>query len=246
MNFKLNGFIFTAMFAAVGMITVTGTASAQDIPGEFFAANNSNTQTQVSRTIGSFSGTDFSNPNAQGTLFLPEGGFVNFWEERSSQALSGGNSLGSTAGYVGSGSDPAIVTTLTGLDAGTYDVEYIFVVPFGNEAQYQAGFSSTSTSSLLPTANFGGDTNPLSNRYLGASVPGASFLNVFGSPLGNTSVGADGTLSVYTEIDTTAFQNNNAGFVGLSLVQTSTAVPEPSSFALLGLLGGLGLIRRRR
>lgn len=39
---------------------------------------------------------------------------------------------------------------------------------------------------------------------------------------------------------------NNTLFVGLSLVQTSAAVPEPSSLALLGLFGGLGLIRRRR
>ena len=83
-----------------------------------------------------------------------------------------------------------------------------------------------------------------SNRYLDVS----SNFDVFGSLIGNTSVGADGELSVFTEIDQSLFQNNNVAFAGLSLVQTSSApaVPEPSSLALLGLVSGLGLMRRRR
>ena len=36
MNFKLNGLV-TAMVVAVGMTTFVGTASAQGIPGTFFA-----------------------------------------------------------------------------------------------------------------------------------------------------------------------------------------------------------------
>ena len=57
---------------------------------------------------------------------------------------------------------------------------------------------------------------------------------------------ADGQLQVFTEDLGIGVANNNlTAFAGLSLVQTS-AVPEPSSLALLGLFGGLGLIRRRR
>ena len=60
-------------------------------------------------------------------------------------------------------------------------------------------------------------------------------------------MGADGVLRVYTDTDQPGSANLNLNsFAGLSLVQTSSAVPEPGSLALLGLFGGLGLIRRRR
>ena len=35
MKYKLNGFIFTAIVAAAGLISIAGTASAQTIPGTY-------------------------------------------------------------------------------------------------------------------------------------------------------------------------------------------------------------------
>ena len=136
--------------------------------------------------------------------------------------------------------DPAIVTTLTGLDAGEYDVHFIYAASFGNSnLQYQTGFSATGTSRIADAtaANLVGGVD--------LDEPVSGTLAVFSSLIGNTSVGADGELSVYTDLDGGFFNFNNSAFLGLSLVQTA-AIPEPSSIALLGLFGGLGLIRRRR
>ena len=262
MNFKLNGLV-TAMVVAVGMTTFVGTASAQGIPGTFFAIDgveafdedgnnvNGNTETQVDRGIVGTTGigTRFSSTNSNGTEF--PNGFLNFWEERAWILTDNGTEL-TGLGFTGivfppnpatpqEDTDPAIVTTLTGLDAGEYDVHFIYAASLGNSnLQYQTGFSATGTSRIAD-ANF---ANLVSGVDLDEPVVGT--LAVFSSLIGNTSVGADGELSVYTDLDEGVFNFNNSAFLGLSLVQTSSAVPEPSSIALLGLFGGLGLIRRRR
>ena len=91
MNFKLNGLV-TAMVVAVGMTTFVGTASAQGIPGTFFAIDgveafdedgnnvNGNTETQVDRGIVGTAGigTRFSSTDSNGTEF--PNGFLNFWD----------------------------------------------------------------------------------------------------------------------------------------------------------------------
>ena len=259
MNFKLNGFVFGAMVAAVGMVTIAGTASAQSIfgdsiPGTFFAINDDNTETQEGRILGNGLdlGTRFSSPSVNFGTEFPFG-TVNFWQQRGT-VLTGGNSAGSELSFTGTNVDPAIVTTLTDLEAGTYEVEFIFLATRGNNNfQYRTGFEADSTSQILDTFDFTDNGGLVATEYQDVGVSGFvdGTLNVnvqaFGSFIGETTVGADGVLRVYTDTGQPSSGNRNlSSFAGLSLVQTSSAVPEPSSLALLGLFGGLGLIRRRR
>ena len=235
MNFKLNGLV-TAMVVAVGMTTFVGTASAQGIPGTFFAIDGieafldedgnvsgntetGNTETQVDRAV---VGTRFSSTNSGGNEF--PNGFLNFWEEREWRLTENGTVL-TTLGYTGNvftetDTDPAIVTTLTGLAAGEYEVNFIFAgalrTPDAPRLQYLHGFSSTDTSQIA--------TSTADNQLDGVSLVVPSDINgtlqVFSSLIGNTSVGADGELRVYTELDPNATPSapNFTAFLGLSIV----------------------------
>ena len=257
MSYKLNGFMFTAMFAAVGMLAVAGTTFAQTIPGTFVGINDTNTETQEDRgTVGTttttFIGTRFSSTLSGGSEFPPTAGFVGFWEERTVELSVNNGPIFNSLGYTGVSGDPAIVTTLEGLQQGTYDVELIYVAVTGQGTlPYATGFSATSTSQVLPAQPTGGATlfsgvDLFFGNADGTPLPGAqTSFSVFGSPIGNATVGADGQLQVFTEDLGFPTNTNFSAIAGLSLVQTS-AVPEPSSLALLGLFGGLGLIRRRR
>ena len=249
MNFQLNGLV-TAMVVAVGMATFVGTASAQGIPGTFFPidgsdafeAGNTNTVAQVDRgTAGStFIGTRFSSTNPGGNEF--PNGFLDFWEERAWILTENGTEL-TALGYTGIAfpptdpqqpdefqTDPAIVTTLTGLDAGAYEVHFSFAgalrTPDDPRLQYQTGFSATSTSQIAAATS----ANRLNDVDLVEPINGT--LQVFSSLIGDTSVGPDGELRVYTDLDPFAGpgpasgpNDNNTAFLGLSLVQaTATTV----------------------
>ena len=233
MNFKLNGLV-TAMVVAVGMTTFVGTASAQGIPGTFFAidgvdafeAGNTNTETQVDRGTGI--GTRFSSTNSNGTEF--PNGFLNFWEERDWILTDTGTGTElTTLGYTGiafppnpatpqEDTDPAIVTTLTGLAAGEYEVNFIFAgalrTPDAPRLQYLHGFSPTDTSQIATSTA----DNQLDGVDLDEPINGT--LQVFSSLIGTTTVGADGELRVYTDLDPNAEPGapNFTAFLGLSIV----------------------------
>ena len=257
MSYKLSRLIFTALVAAVGVIAIAGSASAQSIPGTFFGITNTNTGlqeeiTRVSLATGEPVGTRFSSTVSGGTEFLDGGGFAALWEQRTVELSEGGNPLFNSLGYTGVGGDLPIVTTLTGLQQGTYDVEFIYISGTGvGDQQYATGFSAASTSQVAGTVGANSATRYLDVDHFfgdaaGSSLATQSTFGVFGSLIGNATVGSDGVLQVFSEDLGVGVANNNlTAFAGLSLVQTS-AVPEPSSLALLGLFAGVGLIRRRR
>ena len=244
MNFKLNGLV-TAMVVAVGMTAFVGTAPAQGVPAEpsgtFFAidgvdafdadGNNvsSNTETQVDRgTVGNtMVGTRFSSENTCGTEF--PNGFLNFWEERTWRLEEEDGTVLTTLGFTGivfepdpatpqEDTDPAIVTTLTGLDAGAYEVNFIFAgalrTPDAPRLQYLHGFSPTDTSQIA--------TSTADNQLDGVELTELPFgtLQVFSSLIGTTTVGADGELSVYIDLDPNANPGapNASAYLGLSIV----------------------------
>lgn len=247
MNFKLNGLV-TAMVVAVGMTTFVGTASAQGIPGTFFAIDGveafldedgnvsgntetGNTETQVDReTVGStFIGTRFSSTSPNDGTEFPNG-FLNFWEERAWILTDNGTEL-TGLGFTGivfppnpatpqEDTDPAIVTTLTGLAAGEYEVNFIFAgalrTPDAPRLQYLHGFSPTDTSQIATSTA----DNQLGGVDLTVPLDINGTLQVFSSLIGTTSVGADGELRVYTELDPNATPSapNFSAFLGLSIV----------------------------
>ena len=257
MSYKLNRLIFTALVAAVGVIAIAGSASAQSIPGTFFGITNTNTGlqeeiTRVSLTTGEPVGTRFSSTVSGGTEFLDGGGFAALWEQRTVELSEDGNPPFNSLGYTGTGDDLPIVTTLTGLQQGTYDVEFIYISGTGaGDLQYATGFSAASTSQVAGTlgansATRYSDVDHFFGDAAGISLGTQTTFGVFGSLIGNATVGSDGMLQVFSEdLGVDVANNNFTAFAGLSLVQTS-AVPEPSSLALLGWFAGVGLIRRRR
>lgn len=242
MHYNLRIFKFVAMLVIVVAAMSGGTASAQvpnDIP-----------------IPGLFVGIDTNNTVAQdgGGAFSSEFGFSNTWRD-SSGTFTGntgdsfvfdgnGNSSSpsGTGGFLGAtdaalGPDVPIVTTVSGLEAGTYEVRFIFTGVFGNtDFQYATGFAADSTAQIANTADA---------EFYGAVGTNLGFTGAYGSLIGSTTVGADGELEVFTNILPDAFQNQNIGYNGLSLVQTS-AVPEPGSLTLLLSLGSVALLRRRR
>ena len=239
--------------ACVGMMTA-GTASAQAIPGTFFAVNSSNTELQ------------------DGGAFSDVFGFNGLWSDRSGlfnigttfdihqldgNGNSGDGSGGAGGGFLGNASggvaDGSIVTSLSGLAAGDYEVRFIYSsLANANNIQYATGFSADNTTQIQDALNngagFQAGSEPFAERYndVGFVNPSSSNLTVNGSLIGTTTVTAGEDLQIFTDNLADVFQGQQNALQGFSVVLVSSAVPEPSSLALLGLASGLGLLRRRR
>ena len=241
MHYSLRNFKFVAMLAIVVAAISGGTASAQvpnnnAIPGLFVGADTTNTEAQAGGAFSSQFGFSNTWRDSSGNFAGNTGDtFVFDGNGNSSSPTGTGGFLGATDAALGP--DVPIVTTVTGLAAGTYEVRWVFTGVFGNtDFQYATGFAADSTAQIANTADA---------EFYGAVGTTLGFTGAYGSLIGSTTVGTDGQLEVFTNILPDAFQNQNVGYNGLSLVQTS-AVPEPGSLALLLGLGGLGLLRRRR
>ena len=229
---KFSGLICIALL-------MTGTTHAQSIPGTYFGIDNSNTELQVPNpgvVDGVPIGTRFSTLASGGTEFLDAGGFVPLWEERVAELSENGNPPFNTLGFTGNSGDLAIVTTLTGVEPGNYDVEFIFVGGFGfDNLQYQTGFAADTTTPILDTFDFGMTGAPVANRYQSVNVEfsaAAGTFDVFGSPIGRATVGAGGELTVYTDLRDVMPSLNFSAFTGLALIPVPVTVTTASEFTV--------------
>ena len=214
-----------AVVAAFGLM-MSETATAQSITGTdtFVGINETNTSPQPDET-----GTNFSSPfNAAGR-----------WSSASSQLTlvdSDGVVVPGAGNFEANATDVDLTTTLSGLADGTYEIGLVYGSAFG-PPNYSANLNGGSDITLGSAAD---SIEPDFDYEI-------SFISAFRTILGTATVsgGNDIEINIETDPDSTSTNRNTLNGVTFELVGGST-VPEPSSLALLGLGGLVGLTRRRR
>ncbi len=210
--------------------------------------------TPASQAALTFVDADFStNTTGQATPITEVEAANDLWRSRPS---FGTNGIFEADGNAGAEDAPELVTQIAGLNPGqTYRV-WVNFYDVDNDANQnwgiQAGFSSGSLTAFSDSDGPGGP-NPIpgsvdsvlasSFSYEGTAPSfddgGGRLLNA--GYLG-TAVAVGGEISVFIDdLDTGVTSNNRAWYDGVSY----EVVPEPT-VALLGGLGLLGLLRRRR
>ena len=220
-----------AVVAAFGLM-MSETATAQSITGTdtFVGINEGNTDPQ-----GIPGGTFTSPTNGFGLWSSNQENFLNL-RDSTNTVLTG------TAGLEANNGDTNIVTTLSGLADGTYEIGIVYgSASPGNPLFFNAGLAGQAQVAL---AQDPGDSIATSGFQY---APGFTFITPFRTILGTAVVsgGNDIEIEINTGGNDTGNFRSALNGVTFELVGGST-VPEPSSLALLGLGGLVGLTRRRR
>lgn len=164
------------------------------------------------------------------------------WDLRSGATIgNSGTALQANVSVVGS--TPQLTTQITSLANGTYDIWVFFWDPIANNQwNIDAGLSPSSlTTYSVDGAGVTSSTVQASTLSFSTTVmTTGGGGELWGVKLGSVAV-SGGTVNVYVDksVGTTAGTRTFYDGVGYELV------PEPTSFAMMGL-GGLCLLKRRR
>lgn len=183
------------------------------------------------------------------------------WEQRTTFGSSG--NIFESNGEVGTENAPRLVTTISGLADGTYDLYAYFWSPGPGDALQQwllrAGLANLGGDLTLYSRPTAGITTPVTPDAIATQVTSTSGFtvaptiltessrNLWQASLGQATVsGGVGTIQVFIDdYANPGTVNNRTWYDGVGYAVS--AVPEPSTFALAGIgLAGLMIFRRRQ
>lgn len=183
------------------------------------------------------------------------------WEERTTFGSSG--NIFESNGEVGTENAPRLVTTISGLADGTYDIYAYFWSPGPGDANQQwmlrAGLANLGGDLTLYSRDTTGITTPVTPDVVVPQVTSTagftvapttiseSGRNLWQASLGQATVsGGTGTISVFVDdYANPGTVNNRTWYDGVGYAVST--VPEPSSIALASLgVAGLLIFRRRK
>ena len=212
-------------FTSAGHAAITYVDAAFNTGGNTFATGGS---------LGNTTWVDDTNTNADDNTK---------WHRRT--GFSNGSDF-FQARVAATGSMPELTTQVTGLADGNYNV-WVFFWDAANTNTWNIAAGLTSGASNLTTYSFdgaGNKTAPVATSTLNFSntvLKTEDDRVMYGVNLGQRSVASGSAINVYVNHLTGTGGDNRTWYDGVGY----EAVPEPSAL-LLGALGALALLRRRR